>query len=185
MHSFALSKLVTDLPTTAFRLAPHHNGGVSYKTKKTVLRVLADHYPNIWPSVKLIANLGSLSIRQTQKAIRDLERDGYIRAITSKAGGDNSSVQYEINVNQIRVQVEIDDLNRGFEEGLTETLGRLAKECPPEQEDDEATGWIIQWNLQHPYTAGQWSRKLSELPQNITGWYPDFLEGKTQPANVE
>ena len=150
MHGYKLSKLVTKLEESAFRSFPCKHGGVSYMAKKAVLRALADHYPNIWPSVGTIAQKAGLHERQTQKALVDLEKDGYIRAVSSKKGGSASSVQYELNVNQIRVQAELEELNKEFLEGWDSAWKRIKEKYPPEEWEDRHDGWIMYWNFSHP-----------------------------------
>jgi hypothetical protein len=182
MSSFGLSKLVASLKESSFRPFVHKHGGVSWMAKKAILRVLADHYPNIWPSVATIASEAGLHDRQTQKGLSDLEKDGYIRAVSNKKGGSDNSVQYELNAGQIRVQVEIDELKKSFEAGLTAALEHIKQNYPLSEWDDEATGWIIDWNRQHECMAWEWPHRLEELPISITGWHSDFLAGKSKPA---
>lgn len=96
IHSYRLSSLVPKLKPEQF--GTHE---VSYKAIKTVLRVLADHYPNVWPSVKTIAEKSGYGETQTKKALRALEGDGYIRDISGKKGGIHNSVQYVLDVQKI------------------------------------------------------------------------------------
>lgn len=43
------------------------------KAKKAVLRVLCDHYPNVWPSVPTIGELSNYGDRQVRRVLRELE----------------------------------------------------------------------------------------------------------------
>ena len=101
MSGFKLSKLVAELPESAFMTVPRKYGNVSWKAKKAILRVLADHYPNVWPGVETIALKTGFSERQVQNGLSDLEMELYISPIGSKLGGRNFSTQYELNIEAI------------------------------------------------------------------------------------
>ncbi len=69
--------------------------------RKAVLRVLADHYPNIWPSIGTIAFEAGFGTTAVRKALRELELDGYISPIGDRRGGCRGSEQYRIHVEAI------------------------------------------------------------------------------------
>src|SRR5438874_1979300 len=73
MTSFKLSKLVTSIPLAGI--------------KRAVLRALADHYPNVWPSVATLAQEAGFGTTATRKYLRELEADGFIRSVGSRKGG--------------------------------------------------------------------------------------------------
>jgi len=111
MTSFELAKLVARLSEYRFKTIRYSCGGnVSWTAKKGVLRVLADYYPNVWPSVATIAKQAGLGERQTQKALTALEVEGYIAALSSKKGGRSGTTQYRINIEQI-VNPSMDSLD--------------------------------------------------------------------------
>jgi hypothetical protein len=74
--------------------------------KKAVLRVLADHYPNIWPKIQTIADEAGYGTSQTRVVIGELEAEAYIRCLTDKRGGVSRPAQYEINVAKIKAMLE-------------------------------------------------------------------------------
>jgi len=74
--------------------------------KKAVLRVLADHYPNVWPSIDTIASQAGFGTTATRTAVRELERDAYIAPCGHKHGGRCGSEQYVINVELILAKSE-------------------------------------------------------------------------------
>lgn len=171
IYGFKVSKLVTKLDESAFRSFPHKHGGVSWTAKKTILRVLADHYPNIWPSVGTIAQKAGLHDRQTQKGLGDLEKDGYIRAVSSKKGGSASSVQYELNVNQIRVQAEWKQSTEAFTEGWDAAWNQIKQKYPPEDWKDHITGWVMNWNFSRPWEVYEHPFPLSRYGlEEWIGW---------------
>jgi hypothetical protein len=97
MNSYRLSKQITKLDSKGFSA----HKGLSWRAIRAVLRVLADHYPNVYPSVKVIAKETGLGETQTKKALRALEADGYISDISGKKGGQHNSVQYILDVAKI------------------------------------------------------------------------------------
>jgi len=74
--------------------------------RKAVLRVLADHYPNVWPSIDTIASQAGFGTTATRMAVRELERDAYIAPCGHKLGGRCGSEQYVINVELILAESE-------------------------------------------------------------------------------
>lgn len=70
MSGYKLSHIVSSLvfvkPNARGQIRPD-------KAKKAVLRVLCDHYPNVWPSLKAIADKTSYSLSQTRRVLRELE----------------------------------------------------------------------------------------------------------------
>ncbi len=119
MTGYKLSKLVAKLKCLR---------GV----KKSVFRVLADYYPNVWPAVGTIAEESGSGTTQTKKSLRELEREGWISEIVPKGakrpkpGGRWSSVQYKIDVHKILTVIEAQESKE--EPGQT---GR-----PPSSSDD-------------------------------------------------
>jgi hypothetical protein len=100
--------------------------------KKSVFRVLADYYPNVWPAVGTIAEESGSGTTQTKKSLRELEREGWISEIVPKGakrpkpGGRWSSVQYKIDVHKILTVIEAQE-----REKEPEQTGR-----PPSSSDD-------------------------------------------------
>ena len=76
------------------------------RAKKAVLRVLADHYPNIWPKIETIADQAGYSPSRTRAVMRDLETEGFIRCLTDTRGGVSRPAQYAINVAKIKAMLE-------------------------------------------------------------------------------
>jgi hypothetical protein len=68
---------------------------------KAVLRALADHYPNVWPSMETIARESGCCERIARMAVRTLARDGWIRVVGDRRGGRNISNQYVLNERKI------------------------------------------------------------------------------------
>ncbi|MGA8408571.1 MAG: hypothetical protein WB680_15455 [Candidatus Acidiferrales bacterium] len=68
---------------------------------KAVLRALADHYPNVWPSVGTIAAESGWGDTATKDAISLLVRDGWMAPVGTRRGGRNNSEQYIISVQKI------------------------------------------------------------------------------------
>jgi hypothetical protein len=55
------------------------------KAKKAILRVLSDHYPNVWPGIPKIAKLTNYSERQVRRVLRELEfKDRLIVDVNSR-----------------------------------------------------------------------------------------------------
>jgi hypothetical protein len=104
LSAYKLSHLVSNLifvkPNARGQLRPD-------KTKKAVLRALCDRYPNVWPSVKDIAEKASCSVSQVQRALRDLEhKDRLIVDISTDPGkkggrGQGCTAQYFIRDRKI------------------------------------------------------------------------------------
>ena len=88
MTSYKLSRIVAELESVR---------GV----KKPVLRVLADHYPNIFPSMETIAMQAGFGTTQTRAALRVLEASGFISPLSAKQGGRQKGTQYALNVGKI------------------------------------------------------------------------------------
>lgn len=70
-------------------------------TRKTVLRALADRYPNIWPSIRTISDNTGLGTTAVRESLRDLEEAKIISARGKKKGGRGFSEQYVIDVARI------------------------------------------------------------------------------------
>ena len=122
MTSYKLSRLVTELESVR---------GI----QRAVLRVLADRYPNIWPSVALIAEEAGFGTTQVRKALRNLETAGFISEVTGplgrtgKRGGRMRSTQYRFDVekllSELATQGELD----------TERTAPLPNENPDRESD--------------------------------------------------
>ncbi len=69
--------------------------------KKPVLRALADHYPNVFPSVVTIAMQAGFGTTKTREALRALEAEGFISALSAKVGGREKPTQYVLSVSKI------------------------------------------------------------------------------------
>lgn len=76
-------------------------------SKKIVLLALCDRADDdggsLHPSVRNIAKKASMSERQTQRMMRELENDGYLLVIGNKKGGRGVSRLYQINVRALRI----------------------------------------------------------------------------------
>jgi hypothetical protein len=109
LTSFELSKLVAKIPAIL---------GI----KRAVLRALADHYPNIWPSVETLAHEAGFGTTATRKYLRELEIvDKFIKPIGARKGGRNVTEQYVIDVKAIFAAIpkETQRDTSGFEQNPT------------------------------------------------------------------
>jgi hypothetical protein len=97
LHSWRLSRAVAELVFVRPNLRGQERPD---KTKKAVLRALADRYPLIWPSVSDIARHASCSVSQAQRVLRELEfKDRLIVDISTRKGkvggrGKGCTTQY-------------------------------------------------------------------------------------------
>jgi len=89
LHSYKLSKMVADLR------------GVrgSYKA---VLRAMADRYPNIWMSVRSLAEEAGFGETETRNALRLWEHLQIINARGDKRGGRGNTEQYLFDVERLQ-----------------------------------------------------------------------------------
>lgn len=69
--------------------------------KKNVLRVLADYYPNVFPSVETIADDAGWGTTKTRLALRELKNAGLTWVVGTGKGGRGRSTQYVLNVEAI------------------------------------------------------------------------------------
>lgn len=75
-------------------------------SRRTVLRALADRYPNIWPSIRTIAADTGLGPSTVRYSLRELEQANIIRARGKKKGGRGYSEQYVIDVARVHQLAE-------------------------------------------------------------------------------
>jgi len=106
-------------------LAPSH---------KITLLALCDYSDdkgeNIWPSIPTIARRATLSERQAQRVVHELERQGWIVVVGNALGGAGRSRRYRINVAflveqaaaAVRAAAMADQNERGSEEGVGEQV---------------------------------------------------------------
>jgi hypothetical protein len=89
LHSYKLSKMVADLR------------GVrgSYKA---VLRAMADRYPNIWMSVRSLAEEAGFGETETRNALRLWEHLQIVNARGDKRGGRGNTEQYLFDVERLQ-----------------------------------------------------------------------------------
>ncbi len=130
MTGFELAKLVSDIDCEVWeavnRLAQtpaHPKERISAKSKKAVLRALAEHYPNIWPSVDVIAEKSGYGTTQTRAALRELEfHDHLIYEILHRGernqGGIGQTKQYWFNVDGL---ISFLEQQKGLKGGKTES----------------------------------------------------------------
>jgi hypothetical protein len=68
---------------------------------KAVLRALADHYPNIWPSMETIARESGYGERVARMTVKRLAREGWVRVVGDARGGRAISNQYVLDERKI------------------------------------------------------------------------------------
>ena len=104
MTSYKLSQMVTQLSLPGI--------------VKATLRAHCDRYPNIWPSVETTSQHTGFSPRSTQRANVSLEDDNLINALGSKKGGRGRTIQYAVNVEEIKRRLETPPVRQGSETGV-------------------------------------------------------------------
>jgi hypothetical protein len=73
---------------------------------RAVLSAMADHYPNIRPSVKTLAASAGITERPTHTNLRVLESMGYIKTLPRerRKGGPGNTVQYLMDAKRVLVE---------------------------------------------------------------------------------
>jgi hypothetical protein len=111
--SFALSKMIWQIPLASLP-----------RRERAILRALADHHPNIWPSVERLGAEPGYSRAHTAAALRRLEADDWITVKERFASnGKRQSSTYVINVAKV-VQLISQQLKK------SDSLQKLAADSP-------------------------------------------------------